>query len=88
MTNHPWTLRTSNGSSILRVDADEAIVIERLTSRKNDPTSVSDADRGVYEKLKARYEVPQEAEADRLIPVDGDLEPGAAVDGILAGLIE
>jgi aminoglycoside phosphotransferase family enzyme/predicted kinase len=73
---------------ILRVDADEAIVIERLASRKNDPTSVSDADRAVYEKLKARYEVPQEEEADQLIPVNGDLEPGAAVDGILAALLE
>lgn len=74
--------------AILRVDADEAIVIERLASRKQDPTSVSDADRAVYEKLKARYEVPQEEEADQLIPVNGDLEPGAAVDGILAALLE
>jgi uncharacterized protein len=74
--------------AILRVDADEAIVIERLASRKNDPTTVSDADRAVYEKLKARYVVPQEEEADRFIPVDGDLEPGAAVDGILAALLE
>lgn len=74
--------------AILRVDADEAIVIERLASRKSDPTSVSDADRVVYEKLKARYEMPQEEEADRLIFVDGDLEPGAAVDGVLAALLE
>lgn len=73
--------------AILRVDADETVVIERLASRKNDPTSISDADRTVYEKLKARYEVPCEGEADRLIPVDGDLEPGAAVDGVLASLI-
>jgi aminoglycoside phosphotransferase family enzyme/predicted kinase len=74
--------------AILRVDADEAVVIERLASRKNDPTSVSDADRAVYEKLKARYEVPQEGEADRLFPIDGDVEPAIAVEGILAGLIE
>jgi aminoglycoside phosphotransferase family enzyme/predicted kinase len=74
--------------AILRVDADEAIVMERLASRKKDPASVSDADRAVYEKLKARYEVPQEGEADRLIAVDGDLEPAVAVDGILAGLLE
>jgi hypothetical protein len=74
--------------AILRVDADEAVVIERLASRENDPSSVSDADRSIYEKLKSRYEVPREGEADRLILVDGDLEPGAAVDGILAGLIE
>jgi hypothetical protein len=74
--------------AILRVDADEAIVIERLASRKNDPTSVSDADRAVYEKLKAQYELPREGEADRLIIVDGDLEPASAVDGILAGLLE
>lgn len=74
--------------AILRVDADDSVVIERLATRKNDPTSVSDADRTIYEKLKSRYEAPQEGEADRLIFVDGDLEPGAAVDGILAGLLE
>lgn len=74
--------------AILQVDADEAIVMKRLASRENDPTAVSDAGRAVYEKLKARYEVPQEGEADRLLSVDGDLAPGVAVDGILARLIE
>lgn len=74
--------------AILRVDAGEEVVIQRLASRKNDPNSVSDAGREVYEKLKARYERPREDEADKLIAVDGDLEPTVAVEGILAALLE
>ena len=81
-------LELAVGATLRTVDADEEVVIERLASRKNDPSSVSDADRTIYEKLKSRYEAPREGEADRLIPVDGDLKPGSAVDGILAALLE
>lgn len=73
--------------ALLQVEAGEARVIERLARRKEDPRSVSDADRAVYEKLKAHFESPLESEADLLIHVPGEVDPDVATEGILAGLL-
>jgi aminoglycoside phosphotransferase family enzyme/predicted kinase len=71
---------------ILRVETDEAVVLQRLAARADDPAAVSDADRAVYEKLKSALEPPDGQEADLLIAVSGNIAADAAVDEILASL--
>jgi aminoglycoside phosphotransferase family enzyme/predicted kinase len=71
---------------ILQVEINEAVVLQRLAARVDDPAAVSDADRAVYEKLKSALERPDDGEADRLFLVSGDIAADAAVDGILASL--
>lgn len=71
---------------ILQVETGEAVVLQRLAARADDPAAVSDADRAVYEKLKNALEPPDDGEADRLIPVSGDIAADVAVDEILAAL--
>lgn len=72
--------------AILRIETDETVIRQRLAQRTATGSSVSDADRSVYESLKAAFEEPGEDEADLLIPVSGDIEADTAVDKILAAL--
>ena len=71
---------------ILRVETDEAVILQRLAARSEDPAAVSDADRAVYEKLKSALEPVGPQEADLVIPVSGDVSSGRAGDEILARL--
>lgn len=73
--------------AILHIETNEAIVIERLAVRADDPECQSDANRDVYEKLKSVFEAPLVTEAERIIPVSGNISPDGAVDGILAELL-
>ena len=72
---------------ILRVDVDEDTVVARLDRRASDPNAESDADRKVYQKLKAAFETPGSEEADRLIPVSGEAAAPVAVDEILTAML-
>ncbi len=72
---------------ILHIETDEKTVIERLNRRKTDPSSESDADREVYEKLKSQFEAPAAEEADLLLAVSGDPDPDIAADRVLAALL-
>ena len=71
---------------ILRVETDEAVILQRLAARSDDSAAVSDADRAVYEKLKSALEPVGPQEADLVIPVSGDVSSGRAGDEILARL--
>lgn len=73
--------------AILHIETDEAIVIERLACRADNPACESDADRAVYEELKSAFEVPGADEADLLLPVSGNVPAGEAAHAILAGLL-
>lgn len=79
------TLANSRGARVLFVDLDvpETVIRARLARRAHDPSTISDADVGVYERFLRTFERPGPDEPD-VVRVIGDLSIDATLDTLFA----
>lgn len=79
--------RVGGRPSLVWIDADEAVVARRLGLRKSDATAVSDANWEVYQRLRASFEPPGEAEGLPVLRIDGTAGADQNVDRVLTWLL-
>ncbi len=72
---------------LLHVELEETLALERLRDRAAAGGTESDADAAVYARLKATFEPPAADEAGRILRIPGSVEPGIAVETVLADLL-
>ncbi len=72
---------------VLWFEAPDQVIRERLESRQEAGDSVSDADIGVYEKLKTGFEAPETSEGFLVIRISTDMAAETALDHLFRELL-
>ena len=73
--------------ALIEVTANEERIRDRLRERAASNDSASDADLEVYERLKTTFEPPLPDEADQVVKIPSDPNPGLMVDRVIAKLV-
>jgi hypothetical protein len=80
-----WHAAREAGAQVLLVhlDVSPAVARARLARRATDPTAVSDADTGIFERFAPRFEPPASDEG-AVLTLSGDVPCSALLDAVLA----